>query len=348
MVVGLSLISPLIGIIRPLFLKPPSPLSALPALVSVFAWLRFCTPSFSLLYISVASVMLPREDRRLVLLQIQKHPKTRNGFESAHPPPAIVSAAPPTRIWKATLKKGDFWYFPTKSFFASAGLRLVCCYGDAAASGGTAVTPLMHPDLLIGRRERPRCARPGWRRSRHGRRRLAFQLSEVTDSPHLPSWHVAFSKQQERGGGWVCGGQDTQNTCVMINLKSGCLVGSWRVRVWVCVRSSDHLFLKPAEPLWNIDWAWLWCRTVKAPLMWANMWTRSPLKVFLFLPALNALQPCELMPTTTLLSVLFLFCPKSLMEKFLVCPFCSVFFCVLLSAFLVWKITGESFLVAAC
>lgn len=66
----------------------------------------------------------------------------------------------------------------------------------------------------------------------------------------------------------------------MINLKSGCLVGSWRVRVWVCVRSSDRLFLKPAEPLWNIDWAWLWCRTVKAPLMWANMWTRSDLEGF--------------------------------------------------------------------
>lgn len=83
---------------------------------------------------------------------------------------------------KGDLEKRRLLVFPPKSFFASAGLRLVCCYGDAAA-GGTAVTPPMHPDLLIGRRERPRCARPGWRRSRHGRRRLAFRLSEVTDSP---------------------------------------------------------------------------------------------------------------------------------------------------------------------
>lgn len=147
----------------------------------------------------------PGKTGGLVLLQIQKH-----GFEPARPPPADVSAAPPTPSWKVTWKKGDFWYFPTKSFFASAGLRLGCCYGDAAA-GGTAVTPPMHPDLLIGRMERPRCAPPGRRRSRHGRRRLAFRLSEVTDSPHLPSRHVAFSKQQERGGGVGVGPWGSEN-----------------------------------------------------------------------------------------------------------------------------------------
>lgn len=208
----------------------------------------------------------------------------------------------------------------------------------------------MHPDLLIGRMERPRCAPPGWRRSRHGRRRLAFRLSEVTDSPHLPSRHVAFSKQQERCGGRGGGpvGVRKHKVLVMINLKSGCLVGNWRVRVWVCVRSSDRLFLKPAEPLWNIDWAWLWCRTVKAPLMWANMWTRSDLEGF-SLSSCSECTPALWADVHDNASVCpFLVLSKEFNGKVYSLSILFCFLCVSLSAFPVLKITGECVLVAAC
>lgn len=255
MVVGLSLISSVIGTILPLSQKPPS-LPSAPAQPSCPSLrdLHFCTPSFSCSDLLISSDVLPMKDRKG---GAPADPNTSwnqtepfgwsNWFESPPPPPAIAPAGPPAprarllcmKRWK--VNKSHFWSFLTKSFSASAGLRLVCCCGDAGGDWSCCHTS----DALW-----PANRSPGTTSS-HSARLVEVILAGGARLCGCPCWLIhpicwadmLVLANSWGGWDWGCGGPAIQSTCVMINLKSGCLVGSWRARV----PSSNRLFVKTAE-----------------------------------------------------------------------------------------------------
>lgn len=93
----------------------------------------------------------------------------------------------------------------------------------------------------------------------------------------------------------------------------------------VCVCECVCLFkwslVKPAQPLWIMNWAWLWCRTLKASLLWTNMWKRSDVEAF------SGSSCSESTPA------LWIYSKEFYGKDYSLCSFCSACFWVLMSSF---------------